>query len=152
MSLSLMKKKINREMMSKTDNESMVDSVFNPPLTYRNYSNPSSLELPKKHDGLILQQRQASPDDVKEHKNKNCQGLSFPETLMEVLSNEQNSDCISWLPCNQSFKITNSDKFSKTIIPKYFKTIKYTTFIRILNKWRFMRHTDGIKKDRKTHF
>ena len=67
----------------------------------------------------------------------------FPQRLMEILSEPFNIDAITWLPHGKAFIIINSQKFSKHILPKYFRKTKYTSFTRKLNRWNFTRVTRG---------
>jgi len=83
--------------------------------------------------------------------DQKLKNMCFPEILMEVLSDDLNSDSISWLPHGLAFKMTNSKNISKRIIPKYFKTIKYSSFIRMINRWGFVRNTMGVNKGAYTH-
>lgn len=62
---------------------------------------------------------------------------SFPETLMEILSNEH--DCICWLSNNRGFIIKNKDKFANDVLPRYFKGSKYSSFTRKVKRWGFKR-------------
>lgn len=62
---------------------------------------------------------------------------SFPETLMEILSNEHDSIC--WLSNNRGFIIKNKDKFADDVLPRYFKGSKYSSFTRKLKRWGFSR-------------
>ena len=45
---------------------------------------------------------------------------SLPQ-LMQVVSNEENSDVISWLPHGKGFIIYKKKKFASDILPRYFK-------------------------------
>ena len=62
---------------------------------------------------------------------------------MEIVSNEENADVISWLPHGKGFAIYKKKKFASDILPKYFKQSKYTSFTRKLNRWGFTRVTRG---------
>jgi hypothetical protein len=63
--------------------------------------------------------------------------LTFPQKLMQVLSNEAYSDIISWLPHGNSFAIRKTKPFVKDILPKHFKQAKYASFTRKLRRWGF---------------
>ncbi|KAI2498160.1 hypothetical protein MHU86_16358 [Fragilaria crotonensis] len=69
--------------------------------------------------------------------------MTFPQKLMEILSNEENSDIISWLPNGRGFVIHNKKRFSAELMQKYFKKSKFTSFTRKLNRWNFARVTRG---------
>mmetsp|Transcript_28849 Transcript_28849/g.43561 ORF Transcript_28849/g.43561 Transcript_28849/m.43561 type:complete len:369 (+) Transcript_28849:79-1185(+) len=68
---------------------------------------------------------------------------TFPQKLMKILSNEDVSDIISWLPHGRGFIIYQKKQFSQQIMPKYFKKVKFTSFTRKLNRWSFVRITRG---------
>lgn len=64
----------------------------------------------------------------------------FPWKLHRILEHaqkEQLSDVISWLPGGKSFRIHDKDRFSKEIMPHFFKSSTYKTFQRNLNLWGF---------------
>jgi hypothetical protein len=67
----------------------------------------------------------------------------FHEQLMEVLTNDEDSDTISWLPHGRSFIIYKKKKFASKVLVKYFKATKFTSFTRKLNRWGFTRVTRG---------
>jgi len=69
--------------------------------------------------------------------------MTFPQRLMEILFNEENSDIISWLPHGRGFMIYQKKRFASEIMPKYFKKSKFTSFTRKLNRWSFTRITRG---------
>jgi len=62
---------------------------------------------------------------------------------MEILSNNECSDVIAWLPLGKAFIIYKQNRFIDEILPKYFKKSKYTSFTRKLNHWGFNRVIRG---------
>jgi len=69
--------------------------------------------------------------------------MTFPQRLMEILSNKENSEIIAWLPHGRGFMIYQKKGFASEIMPKYFKKSKFTSFTRKLNRWSFTRITRG---------
>lgn len=69
--------------------------------------------------------------------------MTFPQRLMEVLSNPANADIISWLDNGRGFVFRNKKIFALDVMPKYFKHSKFTSFTRKLNRWGFTRITRG---------
>ena len=66
--------------------------------------------------------------------------------LMDILSDPNNEECISWLPHGCSFRIHNRTKFLDEILPQFYnnkKKIKYTSFTRKLSRWDFVRLSSG---------
>lgn len=65
----------------------------------------------------------------------------FPRRLYTMLESESNVDksddaselVIQWSNSGQAFRITDIDKFSSHILPKYFRTSKFSSFQRNLN-------------------
>ena len=69
--------------------------------------------------------------------------ICFLRQLMDILSNEEDSDTIAWMPHGRSFIIYKKKKFAVHVLPKYFKATKFTSFTRKLNRWGFTRVTRG---------
>jgi len=67
----------------------------------------------------------------------------FPQKLFDILSDERNSDSITWLEHGRGFLITDRKKFATEVLPRYFKKTKYTSFTRKMNRWSFSRVTRG---------
>jgi len=75
----------------------------------------------------------------------------FPQKLMDILSDPANEDAVCWHPNGKVFVIVNRQKFSKRILPKYFRKSKYTSFTRKLNRWNFTRLTRGRQQSTYYH-
>jgi len=71
--------------------------------------------------------------------------MTFPQRLMEILSNDEHSEIISWLPHGRGFMIYQKKRFATEVMPKYFKKSKFTSFTRKLNRWNFTRITRGCE-------
>ena len=73
---------------------------------------------------------------------------SFPERLMSILSNESLSDIITWLPNGKRWRVIDTVRFEREVIPNYFgkANSKYSSFKRRLNRWEFLRVSSGIEK------
>mmetsp|Transcript_13825 Transcript_13825/g.19341 ORF Transcript_13825/g.19341 Transcript_13825/m.19341 type:complete len:150 (+) Transcript_13825:120-569(+) len=69
----------------------------------------------------------------------------FPLKLMRVLSMEEYSDIITWLPNGRAFVIISPSKLVSTVIPLFFKKVKYSSFLRKLARWGFQRN--GSEKE-----
>ena len=88
---------------------------------------PASVETNKKNE--------ANMSDLEDNKFDDDAKI-FPQRLMEILSDESNSDCISWLPHGRAFIIRNRKLFAEKVMPKFFpRKSKYSSFTRKLNRW-----------------
>merc|ERR1719148_131280 len=68
---------------------------------------------------------------------------SFPLKLMEVLTNDDHKDIISWLAHGRGFMIFQTKEFVANVMPKYFKQTKFPSFTRKLSRWGFKRVQRG---------
>mmetsp|Transcript_34504 Transcript_34504/g.42195 ORF Transcript_34504/g.42195 Transcript_34504/m.42195 type:complete len:233 (+) Transcript_34504:67-765(+) len=76
---------------------------------------------------------------------------SFPEHLMDMLSNEKKivaSGSVTWAPHGKAFIITKPSKFAKQVLPQFFnKRIKtFRAFLQELKDWGFMCIKSGPEK------
>eukprot|EP00970_Alexandrium_tamarense_P020677 scaffold15496_cov193-Alexandrium_tamarense.AAC.3 len=67
----------------------------------------------------------------------------FPRKLYDMLEIEsegqsESTCCVHWAASGSGFKITNVAKFSEVVLPKYFKTSKFSSFQRNLNLVRHL--------------
>jgi hypothetical protein len=72
----------------------------------------------------------------------------FPFRLHQMLKGVEDEgldSIISWLPgkSQNTFKVHNKDEFMDRIMPRFFKQIKYKSFLRQLNLWGFDRILDS---------
>lgn len=95
------------------------------------------------HDATSLSGKNASVDFDDDEGDENAK--IFPQRLMEILTNPDNQEAISWLPHGKAFIIVNRQKFADNVLPHYFRKTKYTSFTRKLNRWNFTRVTRGAE-------
>ena len=69
--------------------------------------------------------------------SKTQRAKTFPEILFEILSDNEYSNIISWLPAGTSFAIHDISQFQCVILPKYFRKVIFRSFVRKLNRWGF---------------
>jgi hypothetical protein len=70
------------------------------------------------------------------------------EDLREIMNNPEFSDIIRWLPHGKAFKIFNQSQFVEKILPRCFKSKKFSYFNDILRCWGFVR----LKKDKGVYY
>lgn len=69
---------------------------------------------------------------------------NFPARLHLMLSDDKNSDVITWMPHGRAWKVLDKDRLIHEVIPHYYKCKKYESFTRQLNGWGFKRlHQSG---------
>ncbi len=73
----------------------------------------------------------------KTHQSSHKRVKTFPEVLMDILSNPENEHIAGWLQHGKSFAIHNSTLFSSQVLPKFFRRVIFRSFIRKLNRWGF---------------
>ncbi|KAK1740863.1 heat shock factor family protein [Skeletonema marinoi] len=64
---------------------------------------------------------------------------NFPARLHAMLSNEQYSHIIAWMPHGRAWKVLDRRLLVEEAIPRYFKQNKYPSFARQLSGWGFKR-------------
>jgi hypothetical protein len=68
----------------------------------------------------------------------------FPLKLHQIISDESNSESISWLQSGKAFIIVDKKRFAEEILPRFFSQhCKFTSFTRKLARWRFNRVPRG---------
>lgn len=87
----------------------------------------------------------------------------FPRRLYDMLNSEakaaqednhhakQHVVVISWSPSGKAFRIYNVKEFASTILPKYFRTTKFSSFQRNLNLYGFEKARRGADSDMYSH-
>lgn len=68
---------------------------------------------------------------------------SFPVKLMEILMENANADILAWMPDGKSFFVVNQDDFVERIYKREFKGTRYSSFVRKLQRWGFVRRYNG---------
>mmetsp|Transcript_3934 Transcript_3934/g.6014 ORF Transcript_3934/g.6014 Transcript_3934/m.6014 type:complete len:459 (+) Transcript_3934:77-1453(+) len=67
----------------------------------------------------------------------------FPMRLMDMLSRSEVSSVITWLPHGRSFIVRDPKTLEDDLIPRFFKPMKFKSFLRQVNLWGFKRITRG---------
>jgi hypothetical protein len=75
---------------------------------------------------------------------------SLYKKLMNLMryANEQGKGfCVEWLGDGRSFVINDPEKFTRNVVPKFFKQTKFSSFTRKLYRWGFRQVNRGIGPD-----
>lgn len=76
--------------------------------------------------------------------NQKKSGNNFPSNLHRILSDENFSDIITWMPHGRTLKILDKRLLLSTVIPTYFGQTRFESFTRQLSNWGFKRlHQSG---------
>lgn len=74
---------------------------------------------------------------------ENTSRSTFPETLYNLLQQNNHPEIISWLSDGQGFKIYNRKVFESDLLSSHFGGIKFRSFQRQLNIYGFLRLDDN---------
>jgi hypothetical protein len=68
---------------------------------------------------------------------------------MMIFADKQDHEsfCIAWLDDGKSFVIRNPHEFTRSVVPKFFKATKFSSFTRKLYRWGFRQVNRGIGPD-----
>ena len=69
--------------------------------------------------------------------------INEPTQLREILELPEAKEMIEWLPGGEAFVVTKSFDLASQILPRYFKSGQYESFVRKLNRWGFRRESRG---------
>jgi len=87
----------------------------------------------------------AKKKDAKKKKGKSSGKSNFLLSTYKMIEQENDGGLIKWNANGDSFIIENNESFVK-ILPKYFKTKNYSSFVRQLNMYDFhkIKNLDGF--------
>eukprot|EP00549_Striatella_unipunctata_P019583 CAMPEP_0118709610 /NCGR_PEP_ID=MMETSP0800-20121206/22764_1 /TAXON_ID=210618 ORGANISM="Striatella unipunctata, Strain CCMP2910" /NCGR_SAMPLE_ID=MMETSP0800 /ASSEMBLY_ACC=CAM_ASM_000638 /LENGTH=352 /DNA_ID=CAMNT_0006613385 /DNA_START=70 /DNA_END=1128 /DNA_ORIENTATION=+ len=80
---------------------------------------------------------------VRGHKQHNVRYHRLPLKLHIILSQEHFSDIICWMPHGRAWRILDTNRLEKEVLPLCFDSANYNSFNRIINAWCFRRITSG---------
>ena len=64
--------------------------------------------------------------------------------MMRFADKQDKNYCIAWCEDGKSFVISNAVEFTRTVVPKYFKPTKFSSFTRKLYRWGFRQINRGL--------
>jgi hypothetical protein len=81
----------------------------------------------------------------------------FPSKLGEILSRNDFSRIIAWRDHGRSFKIYDKTALEQVVLPRFFESANYNSFVRLLNAWQFRRikgrsQDDGSEGDFNSYY
>ena len=99
-----------------------------------NNSNPMNMNDPSLLGAYGVEGggRGTAPLLIPPKKTKNKHKQTFAQKLMHILSIKECHSSIRWMPNGCAFCIVDSKLLVETVLPKYFKEAKYTSFVRSL--------------------
>ncbi|KAL3765229.1 hypothetical protein ACHAWO_009306 [Cyclotella atomus] len=78
--------------------------------------------------------------------------MSFAEKLYAILADKHLAKIITWLPSGKSFCILDKERFTKKVLPTYFREVQFDSFSRRIKRWGFRKmYTTGLKQVTYTH-
>jgi hypothetical protein len=93
-------------------------------------------------------QKQRAPSAISPNRRK----PSFAEKLHAILANKSLSRIVTWLPSGKSFCVLDKERFTKQVLPVYFREAKFESFSRRIKRWGFRKmYTTGLKQVIYTH-
>lgn len=133
--------------------------------TISNYTNNNNVGVIKTKLGTV--RPTDNPKRVLPAYKKSNAALTFPEKMMNLMNHAtdegrklrnssstttkhngtKESFCVSWLPDGKAFVIYDIKKFTKGVVPKFFKASKFSSFTRKLYRWGFRQLNRGIGPD-----
>jgi osomolarity two-component system response regulator SKN7 len=69
--------------------------------------------------------------------SNNNQGTEFVKKLFQMLEENRFGTVVKWSETGDSFMITDTNEFTKQVLPCYFKHSNFSSFVRQLNKYDF---------------
>ncbi|OZJ03792.1 hypothetical protein BZG36_03004 [Bifiguratus adelaidae] len=76
-------------------------------------------------------------------------GQTFAKKLFDLLSVLEYAHILSWNDQGNKFSISDEEEFAQEILPLHFKGCKYSSFVRQLNIYGFVRESDARKTKNK---
>jgi len=67
--------------------------------------------------------------------------------MMRYAETQGEDFCVAWMEDGKSFIIRKPDDFTRTVVPKFFKPTKFSSFTRKLYRWGFRQVNRGIGPD-----
>ncbi|CAB9521306.1 shock factor protein 4 [Seminavis robusta] len=132
------------ELHENDETPSELYASFSPPrggpsLRSRHPGHP--LRVPSNHNQKtsIFRPKQASIIVASGGSHDDHSSITFGSK--NILSSPEYQTIISWLPHGRAWRVLKPKEFEEKIIPKFFRSSKYASFMRQVNGWNFQRIT-----------
>ena len=117
------------------------DSATGPRYVYRDFSH-----LPKESAALAAAAESddtAAPGDGMAPTIEEIKNAKLPAKLNHMLMDPSLQNIVSWMPHGRAWKILRPKDFTDVVLPRYFESVNYNSFVRLVNAWGFRRFTTG---------
>ena len=74
---------------------------------------------------------------------REIRSAKLPVKLEHMLSDSSLSSIVGWMPHGRAWKVFKTKDFIDKVLPRYFESSNYSSFIRIVNAWGFRRFTSA---------
>lgn len=102
--------------------------------TYRDFANIAE-ESDEADDGSVNRRLGSSERSIRIQK--------FPVKLYAILSRQEFSEIITWMPHGRAWKVLKPNAFETLVMPLFFEYSNYHSFNRLVNAWSFRRFSTG---------
>lgn len=116
-------------------------SVSSPRYVYRDFShlpNEAAAAFADDKAGAAGTGDDEVPLTLEEIKN-----AKLPAKLNHMLMDPTLQHILSWMPHGRAWKILRPKDFTEVVLPRYFESVNYNSFVRLVNAWGFRRFTTG---------
>mmetsp|Transcript_11758 Transcript_11758/g.14625 ORF Transcript_11758/g.14625 Transcript_11758/m.14625 type:complete len:338 (+) Transcript_11758:105-1118(+) len=103
----------------------------------------TSLAKPISKSSAAKVSAKSSLETAENQSNEDEIPMTFPQKLIDILSNDDHSDIISWVNNGRCFAIYQKKRFANEVLPRYFRQSKFTSFTRKMSRWGFIRIKRG---------
>jgi len=125
------------------------DSGAGPRYVYRDFSH-----LPKESPAVRTTQAGAAvaddpggaaavPGDGMAPTIEEIKNAKLPAKLNHMLMDPSLQNIVMWMPHGRAWKILRPKDFTDIVLPRYFESVNYNSFVRLVNAWGFRRFTTG---------
>lgn len=82
-------------------------------------------------------------ESLASHSDSSIKNQRLPTKLNAMLSDPNCAHIICWMPHGRAWRILKPKTFVSDVLPKYFESCNYGSFVRLVNAWGFRRFSSG---------